>query len=210
MDIAGGSGITTTASSQTLTVAGDDATTSAKGVASFSSDNFGVSSGAVTIKDAGVALAEIQAIAGNSILGRDASDSGVLTEVAIADTELLIGDGTGFAPNTLSKDATLLSTGALTVTGIQGQPVTSTAATNAQYLKYAGSPDNEWQMVTIVGTDKLTTVGDLLVYNTVASETRLPVGDDGTVLFADSTATNGVAWGDLVDNSAAMALALGG
>ena len=59
LDIAGGSGITTTASGQTLTVAGDDATTSAKGVASFSSDNFAVSSGAVTIKDGGVANAEL-------------------------------------------------------------------------------------------------------------------------------------------------------
>jgi hypothetical protein len=58
-DIAGGSGITTTASGQTLTVAGDDATTSAKGVASFSSDNFSVSSGAVSIKTGGVENAEL-------------------------------------------------------------------------------------------------------------------------------------------------------
>ena len=58
-DIAGGSGITTTASGQTLTVAGDDASTSAKGVASFSSDNFASSSGNITIKDGGVANAEL-------------------------------------------------------------------------------------------------------------------------------------------------------
>jgi len=58
-DIAGGSGITTTTSGQTLTVAGDDATTSAKGVASFSSDNFSVSSGAVSIKTGGVENAEL-------------------------------------------------------------------------------------------------------------------------------------------------------
>jgi hypothetical protein len=37
----------------------DNATTTAKGVASFSSANFGVSSGAVTIKDGGVANAEL-------------------------------------------------------------------------------------------------------------------------------------------------------
>ncbi len=57
--IAGGSGITTTASGQTLTVAGDDATTSAKGVASFDTNNFSVSSGAVSIKTGGVENAEL-------------------------------------------------------------------------------------------------------------------------------------------------------
>ena len=56
--IAGGSGITTSGSSTTMTIAGDDATTSAKGVASFSSDNFAVSSGAVTIKSGGVDLTD--------------------------------------------------------------------------------------------------------------------------------------------------------
>ena len=56
----------------------------------------------------------------------------------------------------------------------------------------------------------LTTKGDLLVYNTVDSETRLPVGINDLVLTADSTATNGVAWKAAVDNAAAMALALGG
>jgi len=40
-------------------VAIDDATTTTKGVASFSTDNFAVSSGAVTIKDGGVANAEL-------------------------------------------------------------------------------------------------------------------------------------------------------
>ena len=67
LDIAGGSGITTTASGQTLTVAGDDASTSAKGVASFSSDNFAASSGAITIKDGGVVNAELGDMAANTV-----------------------------------------------------------------------------------------------------------------------------------------------
>ena len=43
-------------SAGTLTFAGEDASTSNKGIASFSSDNFAVSSGAVTIKNDGVIL----------------------------------------------------------------------------------------------------------------------------------------------------------
>ena len=57
--IQGGEGMNVTNSGATITVAGEDATTSNKGVASFSSDNFAVSSGAVTIKDGGVVAAEI-------------------------------------------------------------------------------------------------------------------------------------------------------
>jgi hypothetical protein len=49
-------------------------------------------------------------------------------------------------------------------------------------------------MVSIVGDDKLTTKGDLLVYNTVDSETRLAVGTNDYALLADSGATNGVDW----------------
>ena len=58
--ISGGEGIDTSVSGDEITIAGEEASTSNKGVASFSSDNFSVSSGAVTIKDDGIATAEIQ------------------------------------------------------------------------------------------------------------------------------------------------------
>ena len=97
----------------------------------------------------------------------------------------------------------------VTVTGIQGQSVSATAATNDQYLKYS-SASSEWQKVDVLAPDRLTTKGDLLVYNTVDSETRLPVGANNLVLTADSTATNGVAWASTASAgfSVAMAIAL--
>ena len=54
LTVSGSNGIATTASGTSITVAGVDATVSTKGVASFSSTNFDVSSGAVSVKPGGI------------------------------------------------------------------------------------------------------------------------------------------------------------
>ena len=95
-------------SAGTLTFAGEDASTSNKGIASFSSDNFAVSSGAVTIKNDGVILATettgdyVQNITGGTGIDSTGATSGeniahtlsidlneLTTETTIADADFI-------------------------------------------------------------------------------------------------------------------------
>jgi len=95
------------------------------------------------ITDANITFAKIQNVAANSILGRNANSSGVLSEVALATTQILIGDGTGFTAAAISGDATMANTGALSLATavITGQTELSaeTPATTDMFLIYDAS-----------------------------------------------------------------------
>ena len=112
--IAGGSGITTSGSSTTMTIAGDDATTSAKGVASFSEDNFAVSSGAVTIKSSGVDLTD--EVTGTLPIANGGTGS---TSTTYCD---LTANVTGVLPSANMDSDTAHLSGTQTFTGVKTFP----------------------------------------------------------------------------------------
>jgi hypothetical protein len=68
-----------------------------------------------SIVDANVTLAKIANQAANTVLVRDANSSGVVSAKAVTDTQILIGDGTGFTAAALSGDVTMTNAGAVTI-----------------------------------------------------------------------------------------------
>jgi len=200
-DIAGGSGITTTASGQTLTVAGDDASTSAKGVASFSSDNFSASSGAISIKDAGIANAELGDMAANTVKVRNANSSGVPSDLALATTEIMIGDGTGFTAAALSGDVTMTNAGVVSIGSdkVTYEKMQDTSTDNRLLGAATAGTISEVQVATDMVADNAInlakledgTQGDILYYGASGAPTRLAAASSsGDVLTSGGSGAN--------------------
>ena len=57
----------------------------------------------------------VEDMAANTVKVRDANSTGAPSDKTVADTQLLIGDGTGFTAAALSGDVTMANTGAVTI-----------------------------------------------------------------------------------------------
>jgi len=114
-----------------------------------------IGSNTAVIADDAVTNAKLANMAANTVKVRDANSSGDASDKAVADTQILIGDGTGFTAAALSGDVTMANTGAVTIAnnavenammaddsiGVAELNTTAGTASNSTFLR----GDMQWQ-----------------------------------------------------------------
>jgi hypothetical protein len=139
ISILGGEGIDVTHASSAITIAGEDATTTNKGIASFNTDNFTVSSGAVSSKNITIGSTAIT-------LGGTTTTLAGLTQIDVDNIRILdntIASSTGVLyldPNPIDSDGgDVIIRGNLTVNGVTTTVNSTTVSINDKNLVLADS-----------------------------------------------------------------------
>ena len=148
--------------------------------------------------DGSIDNAHLADMAANTVKVRDANSSGVPSDKAVADTQLLIGDGTGFTAAALSGDVTMANTGAVTIanTAVENAMMAddavdeaslkiSNAGSNDQFLqKQSGNAGGlTWATVSTFDPDGAATFND----TGAAVDFRIESDDNANMFFVDGS-----------------------
>lgn len=109
LTFAGGAGLASTVSNDTITFDAEDATASSKGVASFSNSDFNISSGAVSIKTGGISNDQLNGSIANSKLSNDGITIGS-TDTSLGDTITALAGMTEIAVDNINLNTNTIST----------------------------------------------------------------------------------------------------
>lgn len=104
-----------------------------------------VSGGQIIVKTAtgaanGITLPKIAHQPANTVLVRDANSEGAVSAKAVTDTQILIGDGTGFTAAALSGDVTMTNAGVTSIkddVALGGTPTAATASESTNTTQIA-------------------------------------------------------------------------
>jgi hypothetical protein len=143
-----------------------------------------------TANQAGLFIYNTKATTGFVAIGTG-TESTANETIRVNASNLTINNG-----NTLIMDGS--SSGAVTITtqsaaGTFNFNLPTTAGTSGFVLTSAGGSTSPMTWSSVL-TNPMTTLGDLIVGGASGVAARLAVGNNGTVLMADSTATDGVSW----------------
>src|SRR6056300_1330149 len=180
--VLGGEGMDVTHTGSTITVAGEDATSSNKGVASFDSTDFTVTSGAVAVNAITIGTSSLNP-------GATTTDIAALTSLDVDDINI---NGSTICNSSLVSNLSINSaTGCVDYNGLQvaniATPVLDTDAANKAYVDSARSGLDVKQSV------KVATTGNIALSGTQTVDgVALSVGDRILVKDQTTASENGI------------------
>jgi len=148
-------------------------------------------------------------MAANTVKVRDANTTGAPSDKAVIDTQILIGDGTGFTAAALSTDVTMTNAGAVTIAAdaVTYAKMQNLATANRVLGSASTGLIGEVQVATDMVADNAVTLakmaglirGKIIVGDASGDPSALTVGTADQVLTSDGS---DVAWADSVGGAA--------
>ena len=145
-----------------------------------------------SVSNGSITNAKLADMAGNTVKVRNSASSGVPSDIALANKEILIGDGTGFTVASLSGSALMTNAGVVSLTPTQADittcaNLTTTGALNAGSITTNfGTINNGSSAITTTGT---ITGGQVTVDNFTIANNKIEITNTNGNLQLDSNGT---------------------